>query len=182
MLGRDFSGLELVINYLKEEEAIDSPRLTAKLEACLWAFFQLYPNEPLDLLRFVVSGNIHQIDGTEPTQLHRSLQVIGGYRSFLTWEYSRRSVLIPYFELPERVRGFKIKDGFTNGEPGEYQIERNFEAILPGRFEIYQKFMSQPIPLKQNQIKHRGNGTYLLRSCKHNDGQLERIEIEGFPL
>lgn len=180
MPGRDLSGLDPVVKALSEEENVESPRSIAKLEACLWAFCKLYPNEPLDLLRFVVSGNIHKIDGTQPTQLHRSLQVIGG--SFLVWEYSRRNVLSSYFELPQTVRGFKRKDGFAHLPLGKCQIEPNLQAILPGRFNSYENFMSRPIPLKEIRVKPRGNGTYLLRSCKHNDGQLERIEIEGFPL
>ncbi|ASC72146.1 hypothetical protein XM38_031000 [Halomicronema hongdechloris C2206] len=180
MPGRDLSKLESVIEVFADEEVIESPRLTAKLEACLWAFHHLYPNEPIDLLRFVVSGNVHQIDATKPTQLHRSLQVIGG--PFLTWEYARRSVLSPYFELPERVRGFSIKDDSVHLQLGECQIEQNSQAILPGRFDIYKDCMSKPIPLKETHVKRRGNGIYLLRSYKHDDGQLERIEIEGFPL
>lgn len=180
MPGRDLSSLDSVILALGEEEFIESPRLAAQLEACLWAFCQLFPNEPLDLLRFVASGNLHKIDHTEPTQLHRNLQVVGS--SFLIWEYARRSVLRPYFELPEPVRGFKIKEVSQNLRLGESLIEQNHQVVLPGRFDSYRNFMSQPIPLKKMPVKSRGNGTYLLRSCKYDSRQLERIEIEEFPL
>jgi hypothetical protein len=180
MPGRNLSKLEPVIQAFKENKLVESPSFVAKLEACLWAFHHLYPNEPLDLLRFVVSGNIHQIDGTVPTQLHRNLQVIGG--AFLTSEYSRRNELNLYFDLPDRVRGFKIKDDFANLPLGKCQIEPNLQAILLRRVDIYQDFMSQPIPLKETQVKPRGNGVYLLKSSKYYDSQFTRIEIEGFPL
>lgn len=180
MAGRDLSRLEQVIQAFKENNLVVSPFLTAKLEACLWAFHHLYPNEPLDLLRFIVSGNIHQIDGTEPTQLHRNLQVIGA--ALFAGEYARRSVLNPYFELSESIRGFRITDSSANLQLGKCQIDHNPQAISLGRFTVYQDCMSNPIPLKETHVKPRGNGVYLLKSCKHHDGQLERIEIKGFQL